>query len=140
MNKIIVAIIASMILLPTMAAQDTWKPPTPRNELNIRMGEVSLTRQGYMYILYAKTDNIFDEHGMSIFIGKGREEALESINKLIEISELPVGNILPYREAKVQTFHDHIKIIEVKDKIFFGKASIYLVDLKRIKKFIEKGK
>lgn len=131
-------VIAIMTLVPMANAQDTWKPKTPRKELN--MGGVTLHRQGYYYWISAKTDNMFDEHRMSITLGKGRAEALESINKLVEISELPSGNELPFDDARLEIHGNYIKIAEIKGKFYWGKAIILDSSIKKMQKFIEQGK
>lgn len=142
MKKIIIAIISAMILMPTMAdAQDKWKPSTPRAIKNFRAGQASIYRQGYLYMISAKTNHSWDDNEMSIYLGNGREEAMESINKLIEISEFPGGNYgYPYKDATIDIKDNHIEIVGIKGKLFYGKASITDGELKKMKEFIIKGK
>lgn len=134
-------VITMMMLIPSMAyAQDNWKPKTPAKTLNLRFGYVQLERRGYIYIIYAQTDFSLDTEIMSINLGNGREEALQSINKLIEFSELPVGNRLKFDDVELVTWGKSIKLIDEDKKIHYGDAYIGDSELKKMKKFIESGK
>lgn len=141
MKKIIYVVILTMMLLPSMAnAQDAWKPQTPTKSLNFRMGKAEIHRKGRIYIISLITDFSLNVEVISIYLGNGRQEALETINKLIEISEFPSCNIYPYKDINFQICDNHLRIKEVKDKWYWGTAYLYDRELKKMKAFIEKGK
>ena len=128
-----------MTLTPVVNAQDTWKPKTATKSLNFRMGYCELYRKGYTYFISVKTNFTLDVEIISIYLGNGREEALQSINKLIEISELPSATDFPFKDFKISTYGYNIKVIDTKE-FNFGDAYISKKELKKMKKFIEQGK
>lgn len=140
MKKIIIAIISAMILMPTMAnTQDTWKPKTPTAEKKFRMGQASISRRGHIYTLTSKTDFTLITEVWTMVLGNGREEALKTINLLIEISE-QAGGIYPYKDTNFGIYDNYLKIEGEKGKIYYGDAYIFDKELKMAKKFIEEGK
>ena len=132
-------ILAIITFSPMANAQDTWKPKTPTKSLNFRMGFCEIHRKGYTYFISIRTDFTLDVEIISIYLGNGREEALQSINKLIEISELPSATEFPFKDFKISTYGYNIKIIDTKE-LNFGDAYISKNELKKMKKFIEQGK
>lgn len=141
MKKIIMIVIIMMMQMPSMVyAQDTWKPKTPTAKMNFRMGRTSIYRQGYIYTISTMTDATLDTEVLTIHLGNGRQEALESINQLIHISELPAGNLYPFKDIKFIIHDNSLEIEDKEGKFFYGDAYIYDNELKRMKKFIESGK
>ena len=139
MKKIIIIAIALMAIIPSAVnAQERHK--TPSATKNYRAGNVVIRRTGSAYTIVAKTDFILFDEYLSVFLGIERKEVLESINKLIEISEFPYGNIFPFKDIDFKVHDSHIEFVNVKGKIFYGKAIIYDRELKSMKKFIERGK
>lgn len=86
MKKIIIAIIAAMVLMPTMAdAQISVSSKTNTERLlSIRMGFITLNYDG-QYYLAMSTTNQFDKP-MILPLGKTKEEAIETTKSLIEIT------------------------------------------------------
>ena len=132
--------IALLRAIAITSAQDTWKPPTPTRSQSFRMGAASINRQGYIYTIAAKTDQAIDEKQMVLHLGNGRKEAMEAINRLIEFSELSVGNSLTFDDAILQVKEGSIQIVSIKDQFYFGEAYISDAELKKMKKFIVSGK
>ena len=87
MKKIIIAIISAMILLPTMAdAQIQVNKQTKRETIkSLRMGYVTLSKTEESYFLSMISSNQFD-NAYVIFLGEGREAAVQSLNSLIEVA------------------------------------------------------
>lgn len=87
MKKIIIAIISAMILLPTMAAAQIKVEKKTKIETikNIRMGYVSLNKNGDTYYMGMISDNHYDKPYV-VILGEGIEAARESLNALVEIS------------------------------------------------------
>ena len=87
MKKIIIAIISAMILMPTMADAQIKVNKQPKRETikSLRMGYVTLSKTEESYFLSMTSDNQFD-HTYVIFLGEGKEAAVQSLNSLIEIS------------------------------------------------------
>ena len=87
MKKIIIAIISAMILMPTMADAQIKVNKQPKRETikSLRMGYVTLSKTEELYYLSMISDNQFD-HAYVIFLGDGKEAAVQSLNSLIEVS------------------------------------------------------
>lgn len=139
MKRMLIIIMSAILMMPSISAQEHWKPQTPSNSIKFRVGTISLERNGYTYNIYMKTDNVLDENLMSIHLGDNREEAMESINKLIEISN-EIGQIRFFDKAEIYVAQSHIVITDIKGKIHLGEATISRSELKKMKGFIEKGK
>ena len=139
MKKIVLIIIGILTLMPLANAQDTWKPKTPTAEKKFRMGKASVSRKGYIYFLSSYTDFTLITEVWTMVLGNGRQEALETINLLIDISE-QAGGIYPYKDTQFGIYDDYLKIEGEKGKIYYGNAYIYDNELKIAKKFIEQGK
>jgi hypothetical protein len=133
-------IIALLTLMPIANAQNTWKPKSPKNNLKFRMGIVELSRRGYSYMIIAQTNFTLVKEYYNISLGSNRENALETINQLIEVSESSVGNTKQIDDVIVCSFGNKLKITEEKGKINYGEAYITTSELKKMKKFIEQGK
>lgn len=87
MKKIIIAFISAMILMPTMADAQIQVKKQPKIETikSLRMGYVTLSKTEESYFLSMTSDNQFD-HAYVIFLGEGKEAAVQSLNSLIEVS------------------------------------------------------
>lgn len=140
MKRVLLLIISVLMISTTItSAQDTWKPKTPTAEMKFRMGQASISRQGYFYILSSHTDFTLMTEVWTMVLGNGREEALETINKLIHISNLN-GGIYPYKDTDFGVYDKYLKIERKKGEIYYGEAFLYDSELKKAKQFIEKGK
>lgn len=138
MKKILIILITLMMMPVVAEAQEAWKPKTPRKTMNFRFGIVQLERDGYYYTIWLKTNHPWDEH-MVIHLGNGRDEALKSIEQLIEISNAD-GNIRYFDKAEIYVGLAQMTIKRIEGEVFFGEAIIGDGELKRMKKFIEQGK
>ena len=117
MKKIIIAIISTMILIPTMDAQIVVKKKdsVPTKVATISMQWYDLYKHDDIYLLSLKSTNQFDNH-FWLRLGN-KEEAVESLNALIgmceslakdEVIEISNGENKTYRVRKYQkgiSFH-----------------------------------
>lgn len=86
MKKILIALIAALAFLPTIAEAQISVTSKSNNEklLSIRMGFITLNYDG-SYYLGMQTTNQFDNH-MILPLGKTKEEAIKTVQALIDIT------------------------------------------------------
>ena len=138
MKKIILFILAIMALLPIATAQETWKPQTPSKTIRFRGGNCIFERRGYIYTICVRTDFTLIDEIVVVYLGNGRDNALKSINQLIDISNYLTSDKLPFDNNIFIPMGNYIEVVE-KGEHNYGKAYINNSELKKMQKVIQKG-
>ena len=134
MKKFIIALLAAMILVPSMADAQI------KTLGNFRVGQVKLNHANDGYYLILKSDNTWLDTSRNLHLGFNKEEALKLLDRMMEIhvEGIPFSFNDAYGNRFYYSNHKHSATIHFDG--WYGTSEIGKSELKRIKAKIEKHK
>ena len=133
MKKFVIALIATILLLPSIATAQS------KTICNFRMGQMKLNHASNGYNIELNTNHSWDDDYIKIYLGE-KEDAIKLLDAMIEFNAYDLrwsfadhyGEMFGFKKTKVN--------ISITKSGYYGNAYTTNNELKRVRKMIVKQK